>query len=222
MFRHGMLREALEKAGNQVTDEASALELSGHAPRLVESDPGNLKVTYPRDLEWPACCWAAEAYLRVRAGGPHLEAVGVVAARAVGEDFRRLFQGGADLAVAFADAGQGSESLALGEGHLRERLGETFLEAGRHPLHQGHHVLGGDRQPLHVLARQGDLDVVQPMQEFPHFRQHLIPFRRADRNDQTDVLGCTRPEDWAWPVEAIRSRARIGMKRCMNPPEKLP
>jgi 2-C-methyl-D-erythritol 4-phosphate cytidylyltransferase len=51
MFRHGMLREALEKAGNQVTDEASALELSGHAPRLVESDPGNLKVTYPRDLE---------------------------------------------------------------------------------------------------------------------------------------------------------------------------
>jgi 2-C-methyl-D-erythritol 4-phosphate cytidylyltransferase len=51
MFRHGMLREALEKAGNQVTDEASALELSGHAPRLVESDPGNLKVTYPRDLD---------------------------------------------------------------------------------------------------------------------------------------------------------------------------
>lgn len=51
MFRHGMLREALEKAGNQVTDEASALELSGHSPRLVESDLGNLKVTYPRDLE---------------------------------------------------------------------------------------------------------------------------------------------------------------------------
>lgn len=51
MFRHGMLREALEKAGNQVTDEASALEFIGHAPRLVESDPGNLKVTYPRDLD---------------------------------------------------------------------------------------------------------------------------------------------------------------------------
>jgi 2-C-methyl-D-erythritol 4-phosphate cytidylyltransferase len=51
MFRHGMLRKALEKAGKQVTDEASALELVGHSPRLVESNLGNLKVTYPRDLE---------------------------------------------------------------------------------------------------------------------------------------------------------------------------
>lgn len=51
MFRHGQLREALEKAGNQVTDEASALEFMGLAPRLVESDPGNLKVTYPLDLK---------------------------------------------------------------------------------------------------------------------------------------------------------------------------
>lgn len=51
MFRHGQLREALEKAGNQVTDEASALEFLGLAPRLVESDLGNLKVTYPLDLE---------------------------------------------------------------------------------------------------------------------------------------------------------------------------
>ncbi len=51
MFRHGMLRAALEKAGTQVTDEASALEFIGFAPRLVESDPGNLKVTYPRDLD---------------------------------------------------------------------------------------------------------------------------------------------------------------------------
>lgn len=51
MFRHGQLREALEKAGNQVTDEASALEFMGLAPRLVESDLGNLKVTYPLDLE---------------------------------------------------------------------------------------------------------------------------------------------------------------------------
>jgi len=51
MFRHGLLRQALESAGNQVTDEASALELLGHSPKLVESDPGNLKVTYPRDLD---------------------------------------------------------------------------------------------------------------------------------------------------------------------------
>lgn len=51
MFRHGLLREALEKAGNHVTDEASALELMGLSPRLVASDLGNLKVTYPLDLE---------------------------------------------------------------------------------------------------------------------------------------------------------------------------
>ena len=43
--------EALLQAGHQVTDEASALELMGLAPKLVESDPSNLKVTFPRDLE---------------------------------------------------------------------------------------------------------------------------------------------------------------------------
>lgn len=51
MFRHGQLRNALEKAGNQITDESSALELLGLAPKLVESDLGNLKVTYPLDLK---------------------------------------------------------------------------------------------------------------------------------------------------------------------------
>lgn len=51
MFRHGALRAALERAGNQVTDEASALEFMGLAPKLVESDLSNLKVTFPRDLE---------------------------------------------------------------------------------------------------------------------------------------------------------------------------
>lgn len=51
MFRYGLLREALQRAGPTVTDEASALELAGYAPRLVESDSTNLKVTFPRDLE---------------------------------------------------------------------------------------------------------------------------------------------------------------------------
>ncbi|MEW5786877.1 MAG: 2-C-methyl-D-erythritol 4-phosphate cytidylyltransferase [Pseudomonadota bacterium] len=51
MFRHGPLLAALSAAGSQVTDEASALEYLGLAPRLVESDLLNLKVTYPRDLE---------------------------------------------------------------------------------------------------------------------------------------------------------------------------
>ena len=51
MFPHGMLMRALQQAGTQVTDEASAIEAMGLSPRLVESDLSNLKVTYPRDLE---------------------------------------------------------------------------------------------------------------------------------------------------------------------------
>ncbi len=51
MFRHGMLTQALQAAGNEVTDEASAIESLGLAPQLVESDLTNLKVTYPRDLD---------------------------------------------------------------------------------------------------------------------------------------------------------------------------
>ncbi|KON79661.2 2-C-methyl-D-erythritol 4-phosphate cytidylyltransferase [Azoarcus sp. PA01] len=54
MFRHVMLRRALE-AATHVTDEASAIEAAGLHPRLVEGDATNLKVTYPLDLhlaEW--------------------------------------------------------------------------------------------------------------------------------------------------------------------------
>ena len=54
MFRHALLLEALKKAGDQVTDEASAIEKMGLKPKLVEGDAGNLKVTYPRDRELAA------------------------------------------------------------------------------------------------------------------------------------------------------------------------
>lgn len=50
MFRYGLLRRALESSGPEVTDEASAVESLGLAPRLVEGDPANLKVTRPADL----------------------------------------------------------------------------------------------------------------------------------------------------------------------------
>ncbi|MCU0775629.1 MAG: 2-C-methyl-D-erythritol 4-phosphate cytidylyltransferase [Ideonella sp.] len=50
MFRLGMLREALATAGTAVTDESSALEAMGFAPRLVEGAYENLKVTYPADF----------------------------------------------------------------------------------------------------------------------------------------------------------------------------
>lgn len=52
MFRYGLLKRALEAAqGNPaVTDEASALELGGFHPRIVEGRPDNIKITRPEDL----------------------------------------------------------------------------------------------------------------------------------------------------------------------------
>lgn len=53
MFRLGMLTNALESAlsaGVLVTDEGAAMERAGHAPRLVEGSPANIKITSPADL----------------------------------------------------------------------------------------------------------------------------------------------------------------------------
>lgn len=62
MFRLRMLRDALEgaiAAAVPVTDEASALEWAGHAPKVIEGRADNLKVTRPEDLEWLAQHWGA-------------------------------------------------------------------------------------------------------------------------------------------------------------------
>lgn len=53
MFRYGELRRALVHAldrGWMVTDEASAIELSGQQPLMVEGEPDNIKITRPGDL----------------------------------------------------------------------------------------------------------------------------------------------------------------------------
>ncbi|AOU98199.1 2-C-methyl-D-erythritol 4-phosphate cytidylyltransferase [Acidihalobacter yilgarnensis] len=53
MFRLAMLAEALDQAftfGHPVTDEASAMELAGHVPCVVEGHSDNLKITRPEDL----------------------------------------------------------------------------------------------------------------------------------------------------------------------------
>ncbi len=49
MFRAGLLMQALQQCHN-VTDEASAVEVLGLQPKLVASDSGNFKVTYPQDI----------------------------------------------------------------------------------------------------------------------------------------------------------------------------
>jgi 2-C-methyl-D-erythritol 4-phosphate cytidylyltransferase len=61
MFRIGLLMQALERAGGDVTDEASAIEALGHRPLLVAGGAQNLKVTYPDDFA------LAEAFLKARA-----------------------------------------------------------------------------------------------------------------------------------------------------------
>ena len=50
MFRIGTLLEALTVAGASVTDESSAMEALGLAPRLVAGSAQNFKVTYPEDF----------------------------------------------------------------------------------------------------------------------------------------------------------------------------
>ena len=46
MFRIGALMDALQAAGDAVTDESSAMELVGQGPLLVEGSAQNFKVTY--------------------------------------------------------------------------------------------------------------------------------------------------------------------------------
>ncbi len=64
MFRYGLLSRALADARSQgvlVTDEAAAIELAGHRPRLIEGHADNLKITRPDDLP------LAELILRAQA-----------------------------------------------------------------------------------------------------------------------------------------------------------
>ena len=64
MFRLGLLADALDRADDTVTDEASAIEALGHAPRLVAGDADNFKLTWPQDFA------RAERVLAARRGGP--------------------------------------------------------------------------------------------------------------------------------------------------------
>lgn len=57
MFRLNKLRIAIESAldgGHRITDEASAIELTGEKPILVEGRIDNIKVTRPEDLKLAA------------------------------------------------------------------------------------------------------------------------------------------------------------------------
>lgn len=53
MFRYKILKDSIESALKEekiITDEASAVELSGYQPVLIEGHADNLKITRPEDL----------------------------------------------------------------------------------------------------------------------------------------------------------------------------
>lgn len=54
MFRLGLVEQALTAMGAAATDEASAVEALGLAPRLVRASMANFKVTWPEDFELAA------------------------------------------------------------------------------------------------------------------------------------------------------------------------
>lgn len=62
MFRLGLLEDAFERVRDlaAITDESSAVERIGHAPRLVPGRASNIKVTHPDDVS------LAEAILRLQ------------------------------------------------------------------------------------------------------------------------------------------------------------
>lgn len=71
-FRLAALRQALQaavQAAVAITDEASAMELAGHAPRLVRGSADNIKITYPEDLVLAELILAAQQRENATAAG---------------------------------------------------------------------------------------------------------------------------------------------------------
>ncbi|MDW7746362.1 2-C-methyl-D-erythritol 4-phosphate cytidylyltransferase [Halomonas sp.] len=76
-FRHGLLRRALKDAlaqGVTITDEASAVEAAGLAPRLVSGRRDNLKITHPEDLALAELVLSAQALAAQNSSATHPEA----------------------------------------------------------------------------------------------------------------------------------------------------
>ncbi|MBQ0930928.1 2-C-methyl-D-erythritol 4-phosphate cytidylyltransferase [Ideonella sp. 4Y16] len=131
MFRLGLLAPALAFAGEQVTDEASAVEALGHRPRLVRGDWENLKITFPPDFA------LAERLLASR-GGPEIRAT--VPAR----DFATAQQFYQDLGF--------TREFAMGD-LAGFRMGRAGFLLQRHEAPQAAHA-----QHLHLTV--DDLDAL--------------------------------------------------------------
>jgi 2-C-methyl-D-erythritol 4-phosphate cytidylyltransferase/2-C-methyl-D-erythritol 2,4-cyclodiphosphate synthase len=87
VFRRHVLRDAIAQAetGVDATDEAALAERAGHAVRIVEGEPANMKITTPEDLVLAEAIAASAAPGSVESGG------GVRAG--TGYDLHRLVEG---------------------------------------------------------------------------------------------------------------------------------
>jgi len=134
MFRLGLLRQALARAGGDVTDEASAVEALGYSPRLVRGEPDNFKLTWPADFA------LAERLLDMADAGPTPSSQGPIMKMRIGEGWdthalvagRPLVLGGVTIAHSHGLAGH-SDADALAHAITDALFGATGLgDIGRH------------------------------------------------------------------------------------------
>ena len=130
MFRLGVLRRALARAGDAVTDDAAAVETLGLAPKLVAAPLENFKLTWPQDFA------LAERLL----GGVHDEETAMAATLRVGEGWdthalvagRPLVLGGVTIPHTHGLAGH-SDADALVHAVIDALLGAAALgDIGRY------------------------------------------------------------------------------------------
>lgn len=75
MFRYQLLHDALNAApdAGSITDDASAVEALGYAPRLIEGHPCNFKVTLPLDIAIAEMYLASELANKTLQPQPNLD-----------------------------------------------------------------------------------------------------------------------------------------------------
>jgi len=127
-FRVEVITRAYERAqrdGLPATDDASLVEAMGHAVRLVQGSPRNIKITYPQDLA------LAETMLRGEAGpSPPRCGIGYDVHRLA--EGRRLVLGGVEFPGAVGLAGH-SDADALAHAICDALLGAAGLgDIGQH------------------------------------------------------------------------------------------
>lgn len=119
MFRLALLAQALDAAGDAVTDEASAVEALGHAPLLVPGHADNFKLTWPEDFERARRLLSTEDEIKA-----------FVPARDL--DLSRSFY----EALGFTVAGDYGDVL-----HLRRGMSAFLLQAFYEPAHAANFMM---------------------------------------------------------------------------------